>query len=274
MDLGYASIRGRVRHKDEDSILVELDASMSMDSVSERALIALADGMGGGERGEEASRIAILGVRESRNSIMDNDPMDHNAILNSLLDAMHYSNEKLVKYKEEKGYYSMGTTMTIAYYAEGWLHVVNAGDSRAYIFNQGAASQKTTDNSYVMEMVKAGRVREIEASRHPRRNELTVALGFEDNFIPEPYLWRCFRGDSIMLCCDGLWSALDPTFLALGATSRVTCQEAVNSLITCADELDGSDNISAVLLRPSLNVDEEEAIRIPTLSSVTVRNTV
>ena len=274
MDLGYASIRGRVRHKDEDSILVELDASVSMDSVSERALIALADGMGGGERGEEASRIAILGVRESRNSIMDNDPMDHNAILNSLLDAMHYSNEKLVKYKEEKGYYSMGTTMTIAYYAEGWLHVVNAGDSRAYIFNQGTASQKTTDNSYVMEMVKTGRVREIEASRHPRRNELTVALGFEDNFIPEPYLWRCFRGDSIMLCCDGLWSALDPTFLALSATSRVTCQEVVNSLITCADELDGSDNISAVLLRPSLNVDEEEAIRKPTLSSVTVRNTV
>ncbi len=274
MDVGYGSIRGKVRHRDEDSILLEQDVTLSLNTVMERALFALADGMGGGEKGEEASRIAVQGVRESKESIMSLNPLDHTAIINALLDTMHYSNEKIIQYKKENELYGMGTTLTLAYYAEGWLHVVNAGDSRGYIFNYGTTVQKTVDNSYVMEIVKSGKLAESDLRKHPRRNELTVALGFEDNFNPEAYLWRCFSGDSIMLCCDGLWSVIDPTFLSRASTSNVSCQDAIDSLITYANETDGTDNISAILIRPTLVSDEEESLRRPTITSVSYKSTV
>lgn len=274
MDIGYGSIRGKVRHKDEDSLLVEQDTVVSMDFMSERFLFCIADGMGGGEKGELASRIAVSSVRESCRPLFSMDQTDHVSILNSLIDSVHAANRALVEYKRDNGFSGMGTTMTLSYYSEGWLHTVNVGDSRAYIFNEKRTVQKTVDNSYVMELVKKGTIHEYAARSHPRRNELMVALGFEDNFLPDPYLWRCFRGDTIMLSCDGLWSAVNPTFLAEVATSRMSAQDAVDSLLVYANETDGTDNISLILARPTLEVYEDEFLRRPAITAKSLKNSV
>ncbi len=274
MDIGYGSIRGKVRHKDEDSLLVEQNTVVTMDFRSERLLCAVADGMGGGEKGELASRIAISSVRDSCKDIFFMDQADHAAILNLIMDSVHAANRALIDYKEQNGFSSMGTTLTLSYYSEGWLHTVNAGDSRAYIFNERKTVQKTIDNSYVMGLVKKGIISEYSARNHPRRNELTVALGFEDNFFPDPYLWRCFKGDSIVLSCDGLWSAVNPTFLAEAATSRTTAQETVDSLLVYANESDGSDNISLILAKPILDTYEEDFLKKPTVTGKSLKNSV
>ena len=162
----------------------------------------------------------------------------------------------------------IGTTLVVAYFDGTDLYVGNVGDSRLYIFNDGKRSFRTADHTYVEMLVDQGILTEEESKYHPRKNELMRAIGFEEDPLPDIYRLRTFRGDSILLCCDGLWEAFDDSIIARGLQANMSCHDSLEVLINRANEVDGTDNISAVLLRPHVETTEESALKKPTKSTI------
>ncbi len=263
MDIGTVSIKGKVRERDEDAILVILNESLYEGKSREVCFCALADGMGGLHGGDVASRIAIRTMESIGNKLISQNITDTDMIFSEISDGFERANRNIVEFSREKGIESMGTTMIVAYYTDGFYYVGNLGDSRAFLFNNRKVSTRTVDHSLVQTMVLSGELSEEEMSTHPRRNELTRALGIGFN-KPDLYKWRAFNGDALLLCCDGLWESLDRETLALSANSKMSAQETILQLSELANEFDGSDNISAILFRPRIRRSMEKYSKKPT----------
>ncbi len=125
------------------------------------------------------------------------------------------------------------------------LHV---GDSRAYQLRDGALRQLSADHSVAEEWVRMGRLTSEEALTHPRRHQLTRAIGVDDNIEIDVMSLNVQSGDRVLLCSDGLSNELDPAHLAELAGAAGSLDEAVTKLIDAAKVSGGRDNISAVLL--------------------------
>ncbi|MCL4332398.1 MAG: protein phosphatase 2C domain-containing protein [Candidatus Thermoplasmatota archaeon] len=247
MDIGTISIRGRVRRRDEDSILVMSEYINSDEGQQERCLLVLADGMGGAQRGEKASRIAIEAFKNSGKKLFNGDPANP---VDVLQEALEEANSNIVEYARKNRINEIGTTVTAAYFDGEFLNVVNVGDSRTYILNPEIPVSKTVDDSFVMELVLSGVISENAARIHPRKNEIMRALGFDREVSSFVYKWRVFKNDSILLCCDGLWEPLSERMMLESIEVSRTAQIAVENMTYLANEMDGTDNISAILCRP------------------------
>ena len=267
MDAAMKSIRGKVRERDEDTICVILSAMENEIERKEQFFAALADGMGGTARGDVASRLAISEARHIGSSMMNRD-LTSADIVNSINRIYENANNSLLTYVSRNNMQKIGTTLVVAYFDGTDLYVGNVGDSRLYIFNDGKRSFRTADHSYVEMLVDQGILTEEESKYHPRKNELMRAIGFEEDPLPDIYRLRTFRGDSILLCCDGLWEAFDDAIIAKGLQANISCHDSLEVLINRANEVDGTDNISAVLLRPYVETTEESALKKPTKSTV------
>ncbi|MCL4335299.1 MAG: protein phosphatase 2C domain-containing protein [Candidatus Thermoplasmatota archaeon] len=263
MDIGSKSIRGKVRERDEDAILVMGRQISSEHSNDEAYFCALADGMGGGDAGDIASRIALQTMESIGFKLLSRVTTDPGKIVEEINDGYRRADRKIVEYSMENSLREMGTTLVTAYYVNGMLYVGNIGDSRLLIFNDGKVSARTTDHSYVQTLVFSGSIKDSEVNTHPRRNEMTKALGFQ-GFAPDIYIWKIFNGDSVLLCCDGLWEPLDYATLGAAANSTMTSMEAVEQLVNLANEIDGTDNISAIMFRPRVKTSLEKYSRKPT----------
>lgn len=265
MDIGSRSIRGKVRERDEDAILLMNRQIYSEHSNDEIYFCALADGMGGGDGGDIASRMALQTIETTAYKLISKTETNPDKIFEELSEGYRRADRRIGEYAVENGLEDMGTTLTTAYYVNGYVHVANIGDSRTYILNNRAVAARTIDHSYVQSLVISGAITEKDSRTHPRRNEMTKALGFQ-GFSPDFYRWRVFNGDAVLLCCDGLWEPLDPQTLGAAANSSMTAQEAVNQLIDLANEVDGSDNISAILFRPRVRISLDRYVNKPTVS--------
>ncbi len=265
MDIGTKSIRGKVRERDEDAILVMARQLYSEHTNDEIYFVALADGMGGGEGGDLASRIALQTIETTGYKLISKLISEPSKIIEELEEGYKRADRKIMEYAVEHSLEDMGTTLTVAYLVNNYLYVGNMGDSRAYVFNGRDLSARTIDHSYVQALVVDGKLSENDIKTHPRRNEMTRALGF-NNFSPDMYRWRVFNGDAVLLCCDGLWEPLDIETLGSAANSSMTAAEAVSQIVDLANEIDGSDNISAVLFRPKVKASLEKFASKPTIS--------
>jgi serine/threonine protein phosphatase PrpC len=263
LDVGSGSIKGKVREKDEDSIYFQVYSGQNGDKFDESGIFVLADGMGGGEKGEIASKIAVDAFKARGNEILRSDV---DGAIKIIKDAVEEGNNNIIQYKTLNHYSEMGTTITAVFYRDGWAVIANVGDSRTYVINPGYPLQKTRDHSYVQELVESGMITEDEATFHPRRNEISLALGFQKSITPDIYIWRIFSGDHILLCCDGLWEPLHRVLENI-IQMRAPCQEKVNQMLNLANDLDGTDNISAILFAPVLNLDIEKFSKKPTVST-------
>lgn len=266
MDIGSKSIRGKVRERDEDAILIMNRQIFSEHTNEEIYFCALADGMGGGEGGDIASRMALQIMETTGYKLISKAVSDPDKIFEELTEGYKRADRRIMEYAAEHALEDMGTTLTIAYYVDGYLYVANLGDSRTYVFNNRKISARTIDHSYVQALVISGAISEEQSKSHPRRNEMTRALGFQ-GFSPDFYRWRVFNGDAILLCCDGLWEPLDMDTLCAAANSSMTAQEAITQLVDLANEIDGTDNISAVLFRPNVKKSFEKYVNKPTIST-------
>lgn len=257
------SIRGKVRDRDEDAICLISDSSVSEYEVKDQFFCALADGMGGAARGDLASRLAISEAKHIGLSMLSRD-VGPEEIASSLRRIYENANQTLLNYSMRNNMSRMGTTLVCAFYDGNELFVTNLGDSRLYIFNSGKVSFRTYDHSYVQILVDEGVITDEESKMHPRKNEMMRALGFEEDPTPDIYRVKVFDGDSILLCCDGLWEALDDRIMGSALISNLSAQDALDALINRANEVDGTDNISGILIRPTAEVTEEKALRKPT----------
>lgn len=207
-------------------------------------LLAVADGMGGHQQGEVASRLAIETVVEA----VGGDPGPDPALL--LKQAFRQANDAIYAGGQAAAQDDpMGTTLVAAVLRGKYATIASVGDSRAYLVRANALTQITTDHSLVEEEVARGAITADQAKRSPRRNILTHALGQRpklDPRLPEIFELTLLPHDRLLLCTDGFYDVIDEreyvqTLLELDPAA------AANRLIGLAVERDTSDNVSAVI---------------------------
>lgn len=210
-------------------------------------LLVVADGMGGHQAGDYASRLAVEVVRQTLQDSTQENPeaMFKEAIL-SANRAILDSASKDAKLS------GMGTTLVIAAVIDRTLYFANVGDSRLYLLNHDV-KQLSKDHSLVQEMVRLGGINEEDAKHHPDRNIITRAVGAKENIEIDFFEYRLKKGDMILMCTDGLSSMVEDQEIFRIVKSSRDVVEAVGRLIERAKENGGSDNIGIVLAEPFAN---------------------
>jgi serine/threonine protein phosphatase PrpC len=235
---------GRQRENNEDSYLYWEPAS-DRDFEREGRLAVIADGMGGYEGGQEASRLAVETVREIYGRVVRDDPQA------ALLEALATAHDRIKAHAEQHPeLHGMGTTWTAVVIRGRQLYFAHVGDSRLYMARGGKISRLTRDHSYVGRLVESGIVRPEDAEKHPQRHILTAALGAgsEVTMDSAEKILDLQAADSLLLCTDGLWGVMSEDELMATMKSR-TPAEACAALVNLAIERGGPDNITVQVLR-------------------------
>lgn len=206
-------------------------------------LYAVADGMGGHAGGRQASAIAIETLQ---NQLENNGAINRSAVEKALADA----NGFILEEARQKQWQGMGTTLVLAFYAEGQWQVAHIGDSRAYVVNRKKMYAVTKDHSLVEELLANGSITQEEAKVHPHRNVLTRALGtYEDDAAPD---WGAVPADKteyLLLCSDGLYNMLEEDAIQRIVTAPgLTLEEKTSRLVADANQNGGLDNITVILI--------------------------
>lgn len=216
-------------------------------------LAVVADGMGGYEGGQEASRLAVETLLAVYRDFAGDDPQA------ALIEALHAAHEQIRQYSfshpELRG---MGTTCTavaIVRSPEGdgqhdALYYAHVGDTRLYLIRDRQIARVTRDHSYVGRLVESGIISAEEAENHPQRNILTAALGTNPDLIMDfPEQPRSLLPhDVLLICSDGLWGQVHDWEM-LEAVENKTAEQAARELIELARERGGPDNITVEILR-------------------------
>lgn len=208
-------------------------------------LAVIADGMGGYEGGQEASRIAVMTVERVYAEGVAKD------LQSLLLEGIHTAHRRILQYAgEHPGLNGMGTTCTAIALADSRLYYAHVGDSRLYLLRAGSISRLTRDHSYVNRLVETGLISSAEAEIHPHRNVLTAALGAGAEVVPEfaPNFIAVVPDDVLLLCTDGLWGVVSDEQIKT-AVSGKRPQSACENLVRLAKERGGPDNITVIILR-------------------------
>ena len=237
---------GLQRADNEDSLLYwEPDSDQEFRRKGRLAIVA--DGMGGYEGGQEASRIAVETVRHLYDRDFAGDPQP--ALLNAFL-AAHNTIQRFAF--EHPQFHGMGTTCTALAIVDRKLYFAHVGDSRLYLVRGESISRLTRDHSYVGRLVENGIVRSEDAESHPQRHILTAALGSGQEIFPQvseqPVTHE--ENDVLILCTDGLWGVVGDQDLARAARTQ-PLSDACMKLVRMALERGGPDNVTVQLLRVS-----------------------
>ncbi|NUQ19486.1 MAG: Stp1/IreP family PP2C-type Ser/Thr phosphatase [Gemmatimonadaceae bacterium] len=251
---------GRTREHNEDAFLVAdlasgnaaLDDRLERHIASDRgSLFMVADGMGGAAAGEIASAMAVQTVLEELQARwVANDRKDPESFATALKVATDVANARIHKMAaEQPEYRGMGTTATIAGLLGDTLYVAQVGDSRAYLIRDGKARQITKDQSLMQRLIDAGEITEEEAEHSERRNIILQALGPEPSIRTEITHQQVRRGDTLVLCSDGLSGLVRPDEIARIVSDERDLKMACKRLIDRANQNGGPDNITVVVAR-------------------------
>jgi protein phosphatase len=210
-------------------------------------LAVVADGMGGAEGGQHASRIAVETVCGIYSSSPDPDPQQR------LLTAFHAANRRVQQEAHAKPMlHGMGTTLTACAVVGKSLYFAHVGDSRLFLVRDGEAQQLSRDHSLVARLIESGTIRPADAETHPQKHVLTAAIGVAEDLQPDvpsaPIELR--SADVLILCTDGLWGQMTPREIA-EIVSKSAPQYACKALVQLAKERGGPDNITVQMLRVS-----------------------
>jgi serine/threonine protein phosphatase PrpC len=221
---------GRQRRANEDSLLARAP------------LFVVADGMGGAQAGEVASRIAVEsfqpGLRDASQPELELAALTRAA--NSRIHELSHSNA------EQAG---MGTTLTAVYIGEQEVAIAHVGDSRAYCLRDGELMRLTDDHSLVDELMRQGRLTPEEAVEHPQRSVITRALGPEGAVEVDTRSFQARAGDIYLLCSDGLTTMLTEEQILAELLANPRLRGAGEALIAAANDAGGRDNITVLLVR-------------------------
>ncbi len=213
------------------------------DSLLARApLFVVADGMGGAQAGEVASRLA---VESFHNGLGDTASPEQQLVAHA-----HAANTRIHELSQSDAEHAgMGTTLTAVYVGAEEVAIAHVGDSRAYCLRDGELLRLTDDHSLVDELIREGRLTPEEAEEHPQRSIITRALGPEETVEVDTRSFRGRAGDVYLLCSDGLTSMVPEARVAEILRSQPQLREAGEALIAEANRAGGRDNITVILLR-------------------------
>jgi len=227
----HGSHTGRQRPANEDSLYARAP------------LFAVADGMGGAQAGEIASRIAVetLGAGDASGG-----PSPELR----LADLVQSANERIHDLaRSDEQHAGMGTTMTVVLVGEEEITIAHVGDSRAYVLRGGELRRLTRDHSLVEELLEQGKLTPEEASRHPQRSVITRAVGPERHVEVDTQTARARDGDVFLICSDGLTTMIDEPFIERTLNAGGPLDAIGHALIDAANDAGGRDNITVVLFR-------------------------
>jgi PPM family protein phosphatase len=226
IEVGSATDIGRVRERNEDSILVE------------PPLYVVADGMGGHRGGQVASQVAL----ETMEELAGEDK-------GSLADHVRSANRAVWdRSVEDQQLSGMGTTLTAARVDGASATIAHVGDSRAYLLREGLLRQLTTDHTLVERMIRSGEITEAEADVHPHKNVLTRALGTDEHVEVDEDAVELIDGDRLLLCSDGLTGMVTEDQIQAILETTESPQQAADRLVKAANRAGGIDNISVVVI--------------------------
>ena len=210
-------------------------------------LAIVADGMGGHEGGQEASRIAVESIQEVFAKTPNGDAES------LLVTGFQIAHQRILHYAAgHPELHGMGTTATAIALRGNQLYYAHVGDSRLYLVRGANISRLTHDHSYVGRLVENGVISAAEAEIHPQRHILTAALGAGEELWPETpqHPIELQDGDVLVLCTDGLWSLLsDHEIHTVVVEHKPT--DACRALIQMTKDRGGPDNITVEILRLS-----------------------
>jgi len=236
---------GRKRRQNEDAF------------VCEPPLFAIADGMGGAQAGEVASRLAAAVFEEGAAAVQGED---------GVATVVRAANARIFERAvHDPAVAGMGTTATVAVVDEAaaTVTIAHVGDSRAYLYRLGSLGQLTTDHSLVGELVRSGRLTEDEAAVHPHRSVITRALGTDADVEVDTLTLDGAPGDLVLLCSDGLSAMVrDDQILRVLEATGAAPREAAEALVSAANAAGGEDNVTVVLFEL---VDADAEAPPPTL---------
>ena len=209
--------------------------------VCEPPVFAVADGMGGAQAGEVASRLAAASVGR----FQPGDQGGRDYVTSLIQEANRSVYERAEGDAAASG---MGTTMTVAVVEDDLVWVGHVGDSRAYLIRDGRLEQVTEDHSLVAELVRSGRLTPDEADAHPHRSVITRALGTEPEVDVDTFSVAPRPGDVFLLCSDGLTTMVSDTeILAIVEASNGDLDAAARGLVEAANAAGGEDNVTVVM---------------------------
>ena len=251
---------GRTREHNEDAFVVadlttndaSLQPSVRQHRVGNRGtLFMVADGMGGAAAGEIASQMAIeVVLKELRISWLTLETPTPDAFALCLKKAAQSANQMIHGYaSSHQEYRGMGTTATIAGLLADTLYLAQIGDSRGYLVRDGVCKQITKDQSLMQKLIEAGELTEEEAAMSERRNIILQALGPEPVIKVDLTFQRLRRGDTLVLCSDGLSGQVSKDDIAKVVTEEKDLIAACRRLIDKANQAGGPDNITVIISR-------------------------
>jgi protein phosphatase len=221
---------GRQREANEDSYFARAP------------VFAVADGMGGAQAGEVASRLAAESFEAAERSGESPE-----AYLRSIATSANARIHRLAQTDASRS--GMGTTLTAALVEDDEVGLAHVGDSRAYLYREGELKLLTSDHSLVEELRRQGRLTEEQAEGHPQRSIITRALGPEQEVEVDTMTYRARPGDVYLLCSDGLTTMLSDDEIAVVLSDEPTLDAATDRLVRQANEAGGRDNITVVAFR-------------------------
>lgn len=205
----------------------------------------LADGMGGYNGGDIASRLATVTVKSYIESNFEKIPKEKEAILKLIENAMEYANMVVYeKSKEDENLQGMGTTLEVCVIYNNKVYIGHIGDSRIYRIRKEFIRKLTTDHSYVQKLVKDGTISKEEAEHHPKKNMLMKALGCTPYVEPDTMVKGFLKGDILLICSDGLTNMISQEKIYQIIIENQ--ENAVQKLIEEANNQGGYDNITAI----------------------------
>jgi protein phosphatase len=241
--MGFRTDAGRRRSGNEDALLV----------LPKHNIYLVADGVGGHNSGEVASRKAVSGVErflaDSPIETVHKAAHTDAALMEYFLQCFRKINADIRDLSAaEPANRGMATTAVLAHILREKLFVVNVGDSRAYIVRSGLISRITTDHSVVNDMIAQGELTEEEARVHPRKNEITRALGAGADILPDFFVMDLLPEDRIVLCTDGLCGELSDDDIRRIVSRDASLNDICRMLVDAANANGGPDNITVICI--------------------------
>jgi PPM family protein phosphatase len=224
---------GCVRQNNEDSYLLS----------PETGLYVVADGMGGAQAGEQASKLAVETVASfiAESSQRDAD---------RLAQAFQEANSRVMQAaSNDANLEGMGTTLIAALESGPEIFIASVGDSRAYVYEGDELTGITEDQTWVHEVGRRLGIDEKSLRAHPMRHVLTMAIGVSPELRVHSYALKPGAGTLILLSSDGLHGVVEPAVIAQNLAGNGSLESKCRRLIEAAREAGGPDNITALLLQ-------------------------
>ena len=236
---------GKVRKNNEDYCMGEIIQTED-DCIG---IFALADGMGGHKKGEVASKIAVDSIIDFlKENILKSCGIKMDYLDDVIKQGYNYANQKIFdKVSEDSSCEGMGTTLVVAVIYKDDMIMANVGDSRGYLLHNDEFRRITRDHSVVEDLVNANLITEEEARVHPRRNQITRAMGAEEIIIVDIFREKVEKGDMILLATDGLTGCVGDEDIKNIIKQDKDIKEICEDLINQANDNSGKDNISVIL---------------------------